>query len=230
MMDGGAMSNPDRYRLELTGPLESRVRAAQQTYETWIETQDDYFRGDDEPGARVEFALALEQLVRGMTESGLQPGSFLADLRHDYSRAASHEFFGHAVNAGLVKTAKAQPVIEGARSRTDSAPTMKSAVVRRCSQCGSDASASSKFCASCGGPLPVIGVDELLPVICSLEAEVAALRQEVKRQRESALPQTGLLSTEFLTRAFAVYGHALVAGLIVSVPIYLIVLLLGLAS
>ncbi len=43
------------------------------------------------------------------------------------------------------------------------------------------------------------------------------------------MPRTNLLSNDFMTRAFAVYGHALTAGLLVSIPVYVLVLLFGLA-
>jgi len=42
---------------------------------------------------------------------------------------------------------------------------------------------------------------------------------------KTALPQTNLLSGNFLTRAFAVLGHYLVAALIVALPFYVIVFL-----
>jgi tetrahydromethanopterin S-methyltransferase subunit B len=45
-----------------------------------------------------------------------------------------------------------------------------------------------------------------------------------------ALPKTNLLSGSFLTRAFAVLGHYLVAGLIIVLPIYLIIFIVFLIA
>jgi tetrahydromethanopterin S-methyltransferase subunit B len=49
--------------------------------------------------------------------------------------------------------------------------------------------------------------------------------QNVSERQDAmpALPKTNLLSGSFLTRAFAVLGHYLVAGLIIVLPIYLII-------
>jgi len=38
-----------------------------------------------------------------------------------------------------------------------------------------------------------------------------------------------LLSHSFFERAFAVYGHVFVAGLIIAVPVYVLILLLAVA-
>jgi len=46
---------------------------------------------------------------------------------------------------------------------------------------------------------------------------------------KAALPQTNLLSGNFLTRAFAVLGHYLVAALIVALPFYVIIFILFLS-
>ncbi len=45
----------------------------------------------------------------------------------------------------------------------------------------------------------------------------------------STLPRTNLVSDKFLTRAFAVLGHYLVASLIIFVPIYALILIIALA-
>jgi uncharacterized membrane protein len=37
------------------------------------------------------------------------------------------------------------------------------------------------------------------------------------------MPNTMLLSNQFITRAFGVWGHNLVAGLIVAVPIWIVI-------
>ncbi len=65
--------------------------------------------------------------------------------------------------------------------------------------------------------------------LAAIRAEVEALAERVarleRRDRAAALPATGLLSQRFLTRAFTVLGHYLVAALLT-----LLVLLLPLAG
>lgn len=60
--------------------------------------------------------------------------------------------------------------------------------------------------------------------ILELEDQVKKLRDEMVNIQfyQNRLPKTNLLSPNFLTRAFAVYGHTLVAGLIVGVIFYCI--------
>jgi hypothetical protein len=56
--------------------------------------------------------------------------------------------------------------------------------------------------------------------IVSLKGRLNLLEQSNVLQRR--LPETNLLSDSFLTRAFAVMGHYLVAGLIVAIPFYIL--------
>ncbi len=42
---------------------------------------------------------------------------------------------------------------------------------------------------------------------------------------DGGFPKTALLSHSFLKRAFAVWGHYFVAGLIIAIPIWLMILL-----
>ena len=63
----------------------------------------------------------------------------------------------------------------------------------------------------------------------ALEAENTALRsqkdslkeyiQELSGDAQRLLPKTGLISPSFIQRAFTVWGHYLVAQLIISVPV-----------
>lgn len=55
----------------------------------------------------------------------------------------------------------------------------------------------------------------------ALHARVSAL--EKKTSASAALPNTNLLSNKFLTRAFTVLGHYLVASLIIALPIYALI-------
>lgn len=60
-------------------------------------------------------------------------------------------------------------------------------------------------------------IEELNRKIDGLENKVKALENKLNEIR---MPDTALLSNNFLTRAFAVLGHYIVAGLIISLPIY----------
>ncbi len=77
-------------------------------------------------------------------------------------------------------------------------------------------------------------VPDLQHEINVLKTQMQTLEQRIasaeRRQSQMpALPKTNLLSGSFLTRAFAVLGHYLVAGLIVTVPIYIIIFIIILA-
>jgi hypothetical protein len=56
----------------------------------------------------------------------------------------------------------------------------------------------------------------------TLEKKVILLEEKIRK----SLPQTKILSEKFLTRAFAIYGHTLVAGLIIAVPIWIIAIII----
>ena len=67
--------------------------------------------------------------------------------------------------------------------------------------------------------------------IARLRARIEALERDI--DLPSALgreprPQTALLSDSFLTRAFAVLGHYVVASLLIAVPTY-VLLAIGIA-
>lgn len=61
----------------------------------------------------------------------------------------------------------------------------------------------------------------------TLEQRIASM--ERRQSQLPALPQTNLLSGSFLTRAFAVLGHYIVASLIIVVPIYIVLFVIILA-
>lgn len=70
--------------------------------------------------------------------------------------------------------------------------------------------------------------------INELQTQIKVLEERVvsTERRQSMLPdipQTALLSPSFLTRAFAVLGHYIVAGLIITIPVYIILFIILLA-
>jgi hypothetical protein len=64
-------------------------------------------------------------------------------------------------------------------------------------------------------------LSELQSHIKTLEERVISVERRQSMQPD--LPQTALLSGSFLTRAFAVLGHYIVASLIIAIPIYVII-------
>ena len=66
-------------------------------------------------------------------------------------------------------------------------------------------------------------LEEAKQRITQLERKLEALNQNEKR----SLPNTQILSENFLARAFAIYGHVLVAGFIIAIPLWCLTFLLG---
>lgn len=66
--------------------------------------------------------------------------------------------------------------------------------------------------------------EQMQTKIFELEDQVNRLRDELVNSQfnRGSLPKTNILSPNFLTRAFAIYGHTLVAGLIVGIIFYCI--------
>ena len=64
-------------------------------------------------------------------------------------------------------------------------------------------------------------INEMGTHIKVLEERVVSMERRQAMQPD--LPQTALLSGNFLSRAFAVLGHYMVAALIVTIPIYVII-------
>ncbi|MGE5528184.1 MAG: hypothetical protein ACM3X6_03475 [Patescibacteria group bacterium] len=62
----------------------------------------------------------------------------------------------------------------------------------------------------------------------SLRNELASFKQSVREHRHEY--HTNLMSDKFLTRAFAVLGHYMVAGLIVAAPFYIIAIIIGIIA
>lgn len=57
--------------------------------------------------------------------------------------------------------------------------------------------------------------------VAYLEQRIVALETRLATL-ELRLPRTQLMSTSFMSRAFAVLGHYMVASLIIAIPIYLL--------
>ena len=55
----------------------------------------------------------------------------------------------------------------------------------------------------------------------TLDQRMASM--ERRQSQMPALPQTNLLSGSFLSRAFAVLGHYLVASLIIAIPVWILI-------
>ena len=72
--------------------------------------------------------------------------------------------------------------------------------------------------------MPDLTPEQMQTKILELEDQLNRLRDEIVNNQfnRNSLPKTNLLSPNFLTRAFAVYGHTLVAGLIVGIIFYCI--------
>lgn len=67
-----------------------------------------------------------------------------------------------------------------------------------------------------------------------LEGRIARLEAVTAAGGGTQMPRTQLLSPKFLTRAFAVWGHMIVAQLIIALPIYavffVLAMVVGIAS
>jgi len=87
-------------------------------------------------------------------------------------------------------------------------------------------------------PMPTEIAVALQRQVSDLSAEVQRLHEDLRRQTvtvssmEARLPNSSILSQKFLTRAFAIWGHTFVAGLIIGIVFYcgLFILGIGLGS
>ncbi len=59
-----------------------------------------------------------------------------------------------------------------------------------------------------------------------LSSQIAYLK--TTSENSNQLPDTKILSDKFLTRAFAILGHYIVASLIIVIPFYIIIFILAL--
>jgi len=67
-----------------------------------------------------------------------------------------------------------------------------------------------------------------------LRGRVNALEAERRLETPHGLPETWLLSPNLLKRAFGVYGHNLLAGFLISIPLlclyFMLIMVLGVVS
>lgn len=128
-----------------------------------------------------------------------------------------------------------------------------------CKECGAGHTEDSGFCHKCGAklvaaPQPLMSmppeawalvtqanerVTELERALEEAVVRVESLEASRKKTTEwiayfeyktELIPNTNLISKNFWTRACAVWGHALCAGMVVSLPLYGLALMIGLGS
>lgn len=90
----------------------------------------------------------------------------------------------------------------------------------KCSKCDAQQQSVSTYCELCGKELEYSSTERLLL------SKVVLLEEEISRIKEK-LPNTAVVSQSFWKRAFVIYGHVVVASLVIFLPIYLIILLLN---
>ncbi len=59
-----------------------------------------------------------------------------------------------------------------------------------------------------------------------LEQKVVELENEIS-QLKNRIPDSKLFSHKFLNRAFAVLGHNMIAGLLISIPLYILLFVIA---
>lgn len=64
--------------------------------------------------------------------------------------------------------------------------------------------------------------DELAQSLRTTQSQL----EQVQAQLNELQGRTSIISKSFLKRAFAVYGHSLVAGLIIAVPIWIVIFII----
>ncbi|KAF0110517.1 MAG: hypothetical protein FD147_1573 [Chloroflexi bacterium] len=64
--------------------------------------------------------------------------------------------------------------------------------------------------------------------IANLVARVQQLEIQLATKQTTGLPNTGLVSKNFLTRAFAVWGHYFVSSLLIGIALSCVSLIIGL--
>jgi len=67
---------------------------------------------------------------------------------------------------------------------------------------------------------------ELDGALASLQALQSRVAELERNSGTARIPQTSLLSESFLKRAFTIWGHNFVAGIIIAIPIWLVILVI----
>ena len=101
----------------------------------------------------------------------------------------------------------------------------------QCPECSSDLPLGARFCPSCGEEIgPATGVPS--SEIRKLQAEIMELREVMNHNGDivdeiaAVLHSSNIFSDSFWQRAWAVWGHAIVPGLIIGGCGYLVMALL----
>jgi|GEM_PF-2833861 len=221
------MSTSRHFQLELEGSAQPYLEAVQRAYVIWVDGEDDFYNLDDRELRLREFRTAFQRLVEHMELSGLPVSRLAVDLRGDFANAAGFQWFSSAVSGTPAPASPSgiQPEVERPATGDDTG-----VLKRRCPECSSVVGVDAKFCDKCGHEVPPMAAADLVPLIEQLRHEVRALGNARTPKQAASLPRTDLLSNDFMTRAFAVFGHALVANLLISLPLYILVLLITLAA
>lgn len=98
-----------------------------------------------------------------------------------------------------------------------------------CSDCGATVSADDKICPHCGADLTEV-IDDSAKSIkphsdfnqMNNDDKISYLLQRLN-DLENKIPKTKIISPNFWTRAWAVYGHNLATGLIVGAVVYFVI-------
>jgi hypothetical protein len=205
--------------------LRPLLEAADSAYDEWLESLGSFFE-DSGGAAETRMSESLQAFVSGASDSGIDVVQVSQVLRRRFPDAVGWPFFESALSSDApgVRDDDVDDLVE--HLTVDAWGGV--AIQRSCAGCSSGVPLDATYCAKCGAQVPAVSATELLPVLHGLASEVGRLRG---RLREPAgLPRTNLLSANFLTRAFAVYGHLLVVSLIVTLPLYLLALVIGLLA
>jgi len=136
--------------------------------------------------------------------------------KYGYSAAG----FAVASVPGQPKVASMGPLVAGSVV-APSAPPAPGGLVAACPNCGAINLHGARFCSSCGLTMPE---PDKLAELAALKVEVGTLRRNLT-ELESRLPNTGLLSDNFWTRAWAVFGHSLAVGAIIYGAVLLLAMI-----
>lgn len=197
--------------------LSAYLSASDEAYACWMRTSDDYFGEDDTVESQQEFVDRVSELLEASSTAGADLRTLLPKIAIRYPVAAS---------SGLLEVFETPGVDEPDYFDEAMTEIVEAGLsTRSCPGCGSPINSDAQYCSKCGGVLPELTAAELLPIIEALRREIAGMR----RTAGPALPQTDILSPDFLKRAFAIYGHVFVVSLIISIPAYLLVLVFTLA-
>jgi hypothetical protein len=201
--------------MPLPASLRPMLERADEAYAVWSNKSNDFFAEDDASNAEAEMRDELAQLFAASLSAGTDVDQLSAHLKRRLPEAA--DLIGEVLESARAEYAEDDSWLE----------EFSEQVTRVCPGCGSASLLDAGRCGECGRELPPLQASELLPMIQRLQGEIRAL---ASLQTSRDLPDSKILSKDFLTRAFAVYGHTLVANLIIAVPLYFLFFVLLLAA